>query len=51
MDFGRLISCYLDLKLNLSNTQGGIDIWLKATVNNSTITISKIFGDEIKLLP
>ena len=45
------IGCYLEFKLNLTNMQSRIQIWLNVKVNNLTITISEIFGHKIKILP
>ena len=45
------IGCYLEFKLNLVNTEGRTEIWLNVRVDNLTITISKIFGHKIKILP
>ena len=48
---GNIFIGHLKFKLNLRTTQGRLEIWLDITVNNLTITISKIIRAKVKLLP
>ena len=41
-----VIGCYFEFRSNLTNTQGRIEIWPNVTVNNLTIIISKVFGQN-----